>query len=27
VTLPAAGRDGKPVAKEFDFDSGAEGCR
>jgi phospholipid/cholesterol/gamma-HCH transport system substrate-binding protein len=27
VTLPAAGPDGKPVAKEFDFDSGAEGCR
>jgi phospholipid/cholesterol/gamma-HCH transport system substrate-binding protein len=27
VTLPAAGPAGKPVAKEFDFDSGAEGCR
>jgi virulence factor Mce-like protein len=27
VTLPTAGPDGKPVAKEFDFDSGAEGCR
>jgi len=27
VTLPAGGPDGKPVAKEFDFDSGAEGCR
>jgi virulence factor Mce-like protein len=27
VTLPAAGPGGKPVAKEFDFDSRAEGCR
>jgi phospholipid/cholesterol/gamma-HCH transport system substrate-binding protein len=28
VTLPGAplGPDGKPVAQEFDFDSGAEGC-
>jgi virulence factor Mce-like protein len=26
VTLPAAGPDGRPVAENFDFDSGAEGC-